>query len=48
MLWASIQDGSSDLDFDFWAWGLEKYDRAVTEFDSSEFGTWLQLAAQRP
>jgi thiamine kinase-like enzyme len=48
MLWASIQDGSSDLDFDFWAWGLEKYDRAVAEFDSSEFGTWLQLAAQQP
>ena len=41
MLWASIQDGSSDIDFDFWAWGLEKYDRAVAEFDSAEFGTWL-------
>ena len=47
MLWASIQDGSSDLDFDFWSWGLEKYDRAVTEFDSPEFGTWLQ-SAQNP
>ena len=46
MLWASIQDGSSDLDFDFWSWGLEKYDRAVTEFDSAEFGTWLHQAAQ--
>ncbi len=44
MLWASIQDGSSDLDFDFWSWGLEKYDRAVTEFDSPEFGTWLESA----
>ena len=46
MLWASIQDGSSELDFDFWSWGLEKYDRAVTEFDSPEFGTWLHQAAQ--
>ena len=46
MLWASIQDGSSELDFDFWSWGLEKYDRAVTEFDSAEFGTWLHQAAQ--
>jgi len=45
MLWASIQDGSSELDFDFWSWGLEKYDRAVTEFDSPEFGTWLHQAA---
>jgi hypothetical protein len=44
MLWAAIQDGSSELDFDFWAWGLEKYDRAVAEFDSAEFGTWLHQA----
>ncbi|MEO8889690.1 MAG: choline/ethanolamine kinase family protein [Jatrophihabitantaceae bacterium] len=32
-LWASIQDGVSDVDFDFWSWGLEKYERAVAEFD---------------
>jgi thiamine kinase-like enzyme len=37
MLWASIQDGVSDLDFDFWSWGLEKYDRAVAEFDAPDF-----------
>jgi len=36
MLWASIQDGVSELDFDFWSWGLEKYERAVTEFDGPE------------
>jgi thiamine kinase-like enzyme len=42
MLWASIQDGTSDLDFDFWAWGLEKYDRAVTEFDGPDFGRLLE------
>ncbi len=45
MLWASIQDGNSDLDFDFWSWGLEKYDRAVEEFDSPEFESWLTAAA---
>ncbi|HEU0194651.1 MAG TPA: choline/ethanolamine kinase family protein, partial [Gaiellales bacterium] len=28
-LWASIQDGVSDIDFDFWEWGTEKYERAV-------------------
>jgi thiamine kinase-like enzyme len=33
MLWASIQDGVSELDFDFWSWGMEKYERAVAEFD---------------
>jgi thiamine kinase-like enzyme len=37
MLWASIQDGVSELEFDFWAWGLEKYERAVAEFDGPEF-----------
>jgi thiamine kinase-like enzyme len=43
MLWASIQDGVSELDFDFWSWGLEKYDRAVAEFDGPDFE---QLLAQ--
>jgi len=43
-LWASIQDGSSPMDFDFWAWGMEKYDRAVAEFDSNEFGVLLRQA----
>jgi thiamine kinase-like enzyme len=37
MLWASIQDGVSELDFDFWSWGMEKYERAVAEFDSPDF-----------
>jgi thiamine kinase-like enzyme len=36
-LWASIQDGISDLDFDFWSWGMEKYERAVAEFDGPDF-----------
>lgn len=40
-LWASIQDGMSDLDFDFWSWGMEKYDRAVAEFDSPDFDLLL-------
>jgi thiamine kinase-like enzyme len=43
-LWASIQDGSSPMDFDFWSWGMEKYDRAVAEFDSDEFTALLRQA----
>ena len=43
MLWASIQDGASDLDFDFWSWGLEKYDRVVDEFESAAFSRALEL-----
>jgi thiamine kinase-like enzyme len=42
MLWASIQDGVSELDFDFWAWGLEKYERAVTEFEGPDFERLLE------
>jgi thiamine kinase-like enzyme len=30
-LWASIQDGVSSIDFDFWSWGMEKYDSARAE-----------------
>jgi thiamine kinase-like enzyme len=36
-LWGSIQDGISDLDFDFWAWAMEKYERAVEELDGPLF-----------
>jgi thiamine kinase-like enzyme len=36
-LWASIQDGVSQIDFDFWEWGMEKYERAVAEFDGPDF-----------
>jgi thiamine kinase-like enzyme len=39
-LWGSIQDGISDIDFDFWGWAMEKYDRAVAEFEGPE---WEQL-----
>ncbi|MCZ3388361.1 MAG: phosphotransferase [Actinomycetia bacterium] len=42
-LWASIQDGTSDLDFDFWAWGMEKYERVIAEFDSPDFGRALEV-----
>ncbi len=35
-LWASIQDGTSSIDFDFWDWGLEKYERAEATFGGPE------------
>jgi thiamine kinase-like enzyme len=43
-LWASIQDGVSDIDFDFWAWGMEKYERAVAEFEGPDFERLLEEA----
>ena len=36
-LWGSIQVGISDLDFDFWGWAMEKYDRAIEEFHGPAF-----------
>jgi len=45
-LWASIQDGVSDIDFDFWGWGLEKYERAVAEFDGPGFDGLLDEVAR--
>jgi thiamine kinase-like enzyme len=41
-LWAAIQDSVSTFDFDFWEWGMEKYDRAVAEFDGSGFDALLE------
>ena len=36
-LWASIQSEVSELDFDFWEWGMAKYDLARSEFTSEYF-----------
>jgi thiamine kinase-like enzyme len=43
-LWASIQDGVSEIDFDYWSWGMEKYVRAVAEFDGPDFTLLLEEA----
>ena len=36
-LWASIQSSVSELDFDFWEWGMAKFDLARSEFTSGYF-----------
>lgn len=40
-LWASIQQEISPIEFNYWSWGMEKYERAVSEFDSADFARWL-------
>lgn len=45
-LWASIQQELSPIDFDYWSWGMEKYERAVAEFDGPEFEGWLDDAGR--
>ena len=41
-LWASIQQASSAVDFDFWTWGMEKYDSAMAMFASADFGRLIE------
>ena len=45
-LWASIQSATSTFDFDFWEWGMEKYERALIEFDSPELPRLLEDATR--
>ena len=44
-LWGSIQASVSTIDFDFWGWAMEKYERAAAEFDGPGFGLLLEQAA---
>jgi thiamine kinase-like enzyme len=46
-MWASIQQATSALDFDFWEWGMEKYDAAVQMFRGPSFLKLLE-DVQRP
>ena len=36
-LWASIQNGISELDFDFWQWGMHRFEFAANAFESKKF-----------
>ena len=40
-LWAAIQARISTIDYDFWGWAVERWDRAVTAFDGPRFGRQL-------
>lgn len=42
----SIRDGSSPPDFDHWSRGMQKYDRAVAEFDGPDLEHLLAAARQ--
>jgi len=43
-LWGCIQNGSSPLEFDFWGWGMERYEGAVAEFKGPDFHRLLDDA----
>lgn len=46
-LWASIQASVSPIDFDFWEWGTERYDRAVSTFGDPVLERLMDAAAGR-
>ena len=46
-LWAAIQDSISPIDFDFWGWGMEKFDRAVETFDGPDLPGLIEAVAGR-
>ena len=46
-LWASIQNSVSDIDFNFWDWGMEKYEVAKSDFSSNQFKQALDTVAKK-
>jgi hypothetical protein len=42
VLWGSIQNSISAIDFDFWEWTLTKWRKAQAKVESAEFGHWLE------
>jgi thiamine kinase-like enzyme len=41
-LWAAIQAKISDIDYDFWGWALERWERAAAVMDSGDLGRWIR------
>jgi thiamine kinase-like enzyme len=44
-LWAAIQEAISEIDYDFWGWAVERWERAESIFGSERFPRWLAAAA---
>ena len=43
-LWGAIQHAASPLDFDFWAWAMERFEGAASGFTAADFTTLLEDA----
>lgn len=43
-MWASIQQAISPIEFDFWTWGMEKYESAIRMFRGPDFERLLTEA----
>jgi thiamine kinase-like enzyme len=45
-LWAAIQAKISTIEYDFWGWALERWDRARVIFDSDELARWARVVGR--
>ncbi|HJS25556.1 MAG TPA: choline kinase family protein [Actinomycetota bacterium] len=45
-LWAAIQTRVSEIEYDFWGWAVERWERALAILDSEDFGRWVRSSAQ--
>jgi thiamine kinase-like enzyme len=45
-LWAAIQARISPIDYDFWGWAVERWDRAAIAFDSEDVPRWIRDTAR--
>jgi thiamine kinase-like enzyme len=41
-LWGAIQNGASPIDFDFWGWGMERFEGAAAGFTAAGFPRLLE------
>jgi thiamine kinase-like enzyme len=41
-LWGAIQNGASPIDYDFWGWGMERFEGAAEGFTAADFPGLLE------
>jgi thiamine kinase-like enzyme len=41
-LWAAIQANISTIEYNFWGWAVERWERAEEKMDSDQFSRWLK------
>jgi thiamine kinase-like enzyme len=45
-LWGAIQNGASPIDYDFWAWAMERFEGAARGFTAASFTDLLEAVQE--
>ena len=45
-LWGAIQNGASPIDYDFWSWAMERFERAARGFTAAGFNDLLEATQE--